>query len=62
MMLFKKKPLSQELKLEQILLDIKNIAYANPNAALSQLRTFIDIYTNGVLIYEDKESYLELVH
>ena len=61
-MLLKKKPLSQELKLEQILLDIKNIAHANPNAALSQIRTFVDIYTSGVLIYESEKTDLELVH
>ena len=58
-MLLKKKPLSQELKLEQILLDIKNIAHANPNAALSQIRTFVDIYTSGVLIYESEKTDLE---
>lgn len=60
-MLFRKKALSEELKLDKIILDIKNIAHANPNAALSQLRTFVEMYTNAVLIYEDKETGIDLI-
>lgn len=61
-MLFNKKPLSKEFKLEEILFDINNIAHANPNAALSQLRTFIEVYIDAVLTYENEEVQSDLVN
>ena len=50
--LFKQKVLSKEYNLEEILNDVRNIIYANPNAALSQLRTFLEMLVNAALIYE----------
>ncbi|WP_455538724.1 dynamin family protein [Terrisporobacter sp.] len=61
-MFFNKKALSKEFKLEEILFDINNIAHANPNAALSQLRTFIDVYIDAVLTYENMEVYTDLAN
>lgn len=61
-MFFNKKPLSREFKLDEILFDINNIAHANPNAALSQLRTFIDVYVDAVLTYENKEVKSDLIN
>lgn len=61
-MFFNKKPLSREFRLDEILFDINNIAHANPNAALSQLRTFIDVYVDAVLTYENKEVKSDLIN
>lgn len=59
-MLFKKEALSEKFNLEKILIDVENITNANPNAALSQLRTFIEVYCNATLTYEGVETNADL--
>ncbi len=61
-MFLNKKDRYKEDELEKILIDIKRIVYVNPNAALSQIRTFIECYTNAVLRCEGKDIEGDLVN
>ncbi|EOR19896.1 dynamin family protein [Clostridium sartagoforme] len=53
--IFRKKTISEELNLEGKLADIKNILYANTNASVSQMRSFIEALCRAILIYEGIE-------
>ena len=53
--IFRKKTISEEWNLEGKLADIKNILYANTNASVSQMRTFVEALCKAILIYEGIE-------
>lgn len=53
--IFRKKTISEKWDLEGKLSDIKNILYANTNASVSQMRTFVEALCKAILIYEGVE-------
>ena len=53
--MFRKKTISEKWDLEGKLSDIKNILYANTNASVSQMRTFVEALCKAILIYEGIE-------
>lgn len=53
---FTKKRLSDDFELENMLNDIKNIMFANPNATLTQMRTFIESVCSASLLYENYDG------
>ena len=53
--MFRKKTISEKWDLEGKLSDIKNILYANTNASVSQMRTFVEELCKAILIYEGIE-------
>ncbi|MGL4873226.1 MAG: dynamin family protein [Clostridium sp.] len=58
--IFRKKLVSKELGLEEKLVDINNILYVNTNAAVSQMRAFIEIICKAIFIYEGIEYNAQL--